>query len=126
MNEKKSVFDILMQNDIPKPQTKRIKNKRLSKVWGADVVLILQELPYSRVAELQQEKEMNVHIMLAGVVDPNLRDQSLLDRHDAATPVELVKKLFLPGEVEDVSREIEKLCGYRVPTFETVDDVKKK
>ena len=35
----------------------------------------------------------------------------------------LLKRLLLPGEIEDISREIEKLSGYRVVTLK---EIKKK
>ena len=39
------------------------------------------------------------------------------------TTVDLIKRLLLPGEIEDISREIEKLSGYRVVTLK---EIKKK
>ena len=51
---------------------------------------------------------------------PNLRDKALLEKHHAPTPAELVKGLLLPGEIEDLSREVERLSGYRTATLEEV------
>ena len=66
---------------------------------------------------------MEVHIVLAGVKAPDFKDKALLSKYGAATPAELVKKLLLPGEITDMSREIEKLSGYRTSTIE---EIKKK
>ena len=120
------VLDILLRSEIPQPQTKLMKHKRLSKACGEDVVFTLKELTFSRVAEIKrihEGEEMEIQILLAGISDPNLKDKELLKKYAAATPAELVKKLFLPGEITDLSREIEKLSGYRMNTLE---ELKKK
>ena len=86
------------------------------------MVFTLRALPYGRVQELQEmEKDVPVHILLAGCVTPNLKDPALMEKFGAATPAEAVKCLLLPGEIEDLSREVEKLCGYR---RRTIDEVK--
>lgn len=115
------VLDILLAADLPQPEQKQVKLKRLSRLWGKEVIFTLRELPYSRVAELRRvEEDTNVHIVLAGVMEPNLRAPDLLAKYDAITPAELVKKLLRPGEIEDLSRAIERLCGFREDTLEEV------
>ena len=121
-----NALDILLRTEIPEPQTKRVKVKRLSKAAGEDVVFTLRELTFSRVAEIKklhgEDGEMTVHILLAGVAEPNLKDRGLREKYGAATPAELVKKLLTPGEIEDLSRQVERLSGYRA---ETIEEVKK-
>lgn len=86
------------------------------------VVFTLRALPYGRVQELKElDKDVPVHILLAGCAEPNLKDPALMEKFGAATPVDAVKCLLLPGEIEDLSREVEKLCGYR---RRTIDEVK--
>ncbi len=116
----KNVIDILLQNEIPAPKTRQIKIKRLSECCGEPVVFTLRELSFDRVEEIKQEREIAVHILLAGVVEPDLRNKSLSEKYKAATPADLVKKMLLPGEIEDISREIEKLSGYRTATVEAI------
>jgi hypothetical protein len=70
-----------------------------------------------------QKDDLNVHILLAGTVEPNLKDSELLAKFHAETPAELVKKMLLIGEIEDLSRAVEKLSGYRETT---VEEIKKK
>lgn len=128
MSDERNVIDLLLDLDPPKLPEKEFKVKRLSKLCGSDVVFTLRALPYSRVAEIKKlssEDDMSVNIVLAGVVSPNLRDSRLCDRYNAPTPAELLKSnvLLLPGEIEDISREIERLSGYRTVT---VEEIKKK
>lgn len=108
-----------------KPQelpTKKVKLKRLSKACGEDVVFALRGLPYDRVAEIKElnTDDMSVDIVLAGVTSPNLRDKGLMEKYHTPTPAEMVKVMLLPGEIEDLTREIEKLSGYRVTTLEEI------
>ena len=85
------------------------------------VIFTLRALPYGRVQELQElEKDVPVHILLAGCVEPGLKDPALMEHFGAATPAEAVKCLLLPGEIEDLSREVEKLSGYRRRTIEEI------
>lgn len=117
-------LSLLLGLDRPKLPEKSVKLKRLSKLCGADVVFSLRALPYNRVAEIRELNggAMSVDILLAGVVEPDLKNGELARKYSAATPAELVKSMLLPGEIEDLSREIERLSGYRTAT---IDEIKK-
>ncbi|MEA5136474.1 MAG: hypothetical protein VB035_10110 [Candidatus Fimivivens sp.] len=125
MDKEQNVIDLLLNLDPPSLPEKDIKIKRLTKLCGADVVFKIRALPYSKVADVRKlaGDDMGVDIVLAGVVSPDLKDGRLLQKYKAITPAELVKTMLLPGEIEDVSREIEKLSGFRAVTIE---DIKKK
>lgn len=121
-----NTLDLLLKSEIPNLPEKEIKLKRLSKVCGEDVIFKLKALTYSRVAEIKNlhaDSDMSIHIMLAGVVSPDLKSEELKRKYNSVTPVEMIKAMLLPGEIEDISREIEKLSGYRMTT---VEEVKKK
>lgn len=127
MEETRNVLDILLQMEIPKPETGDIKITRLSKLAGASVVFTIKQLTYSRVTELQRHegmgKEFDLHLALAGITCPDLKNEELLAKYDAETPAELLKKMLLPGEITDVARAIERKSGYRV---NNIEEVKKK
>ena len=121
-----NTLDLLLNMDPPKLPTKEVKLLRLSESCQGDVVFLLQALSYSRVAkirELSDSENMQVQIVLAGVQSPSFKDQGLMEKFHAATPAELVKAILLPGEIEDLSKEIERLSGYRKDTLE---ELKKK
>ena len=46
-----------------------------------------------------------------------------VEKFGGATPAETVKAALLPGEIEDLSRAVERLCGYRRTTIEEVKNV---
>ena len=105
-----NTMDLLLAMELPQPQQQQYKIKRLSALCGQDVVFTLGQLTYNRVEQLRQmEHESDIHIVLAGVVKPDLRSPELMSKYQAATPAELVKKLLLPGEIEDLKRAIERL-----------------
>ena len=97
----------------------------MSQEWGEEAVLELRTLSYDRVEEIKElhQKETSVYIVLEGVVAPDFRSKELREKYGCETTVDLIKRLLLPGEIEDISREIEKLSGYRVVTLK---EIKKK
>ena len=119
-------LELLLKSDRPNMPEKEVKLKRLSKACGGDVIFRLRALSYNRVVEIKNTHaggDMEVHILLAGVISPNLKSEELKQKYNAITPAEMIKSMLLPGEIEDISREIEKLSGYRIST---VEEVKKK
>lgn len=119
------LLDLLLKNDVPNLPEKEYKIKRLSKLYGTDIVFKLKAIPYSRATEISksQKDDTEVHILLAGVVEPNLKSPELLSKYNAATPAEMVKKMLLAGEIIEISRAIERLSGYRI---DTIEEIKKK
>ncbi|WP_312695601.1 phage tail assembly chaperone [Caproiciproducens sp.] len=121
-----STLDLLLKSETPNPPEKQIKLKRLSEICGGDVIFTMKALTYSRVVEIKDTHsgdDMEVYILLAGVSSPDLKAKELLEKYKAATPAELVKNMLLPGEITDISREVEILSGYRIST---VEEIKKK
>lgn len=120
------VLEILLNSDKPKLPEKQIKIRRLSEEFKKDVVFDIKALTYNKVTELKAQhvgENLDVHILLAGVTSPNLKSEELKNKYNAVTPAEMIKNMLLPGEIEDISKEVEKLSGYRVAT---VEEIKKK
>lgn len=127
MDEQKTdLLSLLLRPELPNVQkelpTAKYKVKRLSKLLGADVTFTLRALPYGKVKSLSESlsEDVNVHILLAGCVEPDLKAPELKEKFGGATPAETVKAMLLPGEIEDLSRAVERLCGYRAQTIEEV------
>lgn len=120
-----NTLDLLLKIDAQNLPEKEYKLKRLSGICGAPVVFKLRALPYNRAAELTkaEKEDIEVHILLAGVVEPNLKSPELMSKYNAPTPAEMVKKMLLPGEIIDISRAVERLSGYRT---DTIEEIKKK
>lgn len=124
--KKTDLLSLLLRPGLPnlvkELPTAKYRITRLSELTGQDVVFTLKALPYGKVQSLRQSmaEDVSVHILLQGCVDPDLKDPGLRERFGGATPAETVKAFLLPGEIEDLSRAIERLCGYRRTTIEEV------
>ncbi len=122
------LLDLLLKPELPNVQknlpTAKYKMKRLSELAGQDVIFTLRALPYNRVGDFQgtMDPEVNVQILLAGCIEPDFRKEheKLAVKYGGETPADTVKALLLPGEVDDLSRAIERLTGYREVTIEKI------
>ena len=120
-----SVLDLLLGGTIPNVEkdlpTATYKIDRLSAIAGHDVVFKLKALPYGKVHDIERfTQDVDVNILLAGCVEPNLKDERLQEKFGGATPADVVKKMLLAGEITDLSQAIEKLSGYRRMTITEV------
>lgn len=120
------LLDLLLRPELPNVKeqlpTAQYRMKRLSEALGEDVVFHLRALPYGKVQSIRTSstRDPSMDILLAGCVEPDLKDPKLKERFGGATPAETVKAMLLPGEIEDLARAIERLCGYRKITIEEV------
>ena len=94
--KKTDLVSLLLRPELPNVlkelPTARYRIKRLSELTGEDVVFTLRGLPYGKVQKLRESlsDDVSVHILLQGCVEP------------------------------DLSRAVEKLCGYRRTTIDEV------
>ena len=71
-----------------------------------------KEVEFERLTKLLGEP-FNVKCKaIDGVLEPSLKDKRLLAYFGCVTPKELVKKLFLAGEIAELSNVITELSGY--------------
>lgn len=123
--QSESVLDVLLGSTIPNVEkelpTGRYKVDRLSALSGHDVVFTVRALPYGKVHDLERfTQDSDVHILLAGCVEPDLKDPRLMEKFGGATPADTVKRMLLPGEIADLSAAVERLSGYRRTTITEV------
>ena len=129
------VLDILLagtaRNVSKEPETAVVEIPRLTKQYGQRVAFRLHGLTYNQVGELQNKQNMSAEIVLAGVAEPDLRSKELAARlgvleagkewgEHGVLPIDAVSALLLPGEIEELSREIQRLSGYLRTTTKTV------
>lgn len=116
-------LDMLLRPEIPNVAkelpTAEYEIQRLSALAGEPVTVVLRGLPYGKVQELRDmRQDSEIHVLLAGC--PELKNPELSKKFGGATPVETVKAMLLPGEIADLSRAVEQLCGYRQSTIKAV------
>lgn len=120
-----SVLETLLGGTIPNVEkelpTAEYKIERLSALAGQDVVFKLRALPYGKVHDIERfTQDTDVHILLAGCVEPELKDERLQEKFGGVTPADTVKRMLLAGEIADLSTAIERLSGYRRMTITEV------
>ena len=127
MEEKRTdLLALLLRPELPNVQkelpTAEYRVKRLSEALATDVVFKLRALPYGMVKSIRDSVagDPGLDILLAGCVEPNLKDERLQEKFGGATPADVVKRMLLPGEIADLSQVIEKLSGYRRLTITEV------
>ena len=67
-------------------------------------------------------EDVNVHIIIAGDEEKVFKNKELMEKYNAVTPAELVKKILTPGEIAKLSDAGLALSGYNT---DTVEEVKK-
>lgn len=119
------VLDLLLTTKVENLPTKEVKINRLSDELGADIIFKLEALNFDKVTEIREANstDVDVHMVIEAVKEPNLKSPALLEKYGALTPVELVKKLLLAGEIEDLYTKISKMSGYG---RDTIEEIKKK
>lgn len=129
--EPQNVLDILLQQERRPLERAWVKMRKLSEYYGTDICFQIRALSFNQVADIRKAEENHgelafaVAVVLAGVTEPNLKEEALLEKFHAVTPAELVQHMLTPGELEDLAREIEMLSGYRQNTVELVQEIKK-
>ncbi len=137
-----SLIDKLLQMDKAKLMevpTKEVEISRLTKAFGEPFKVKCKAIDGERYADIQRSAidlnkkgalrninlyEMQVLTLIEGVVEPSMKDERLLGYFGAVTPKELVKKLFLSGEIAELSNVITELSGY--DKTEDEEDIKKQ
>ena len=125
-----SLIDKLLQMDKGKLMsmpTREVEMPRLSEMTGEPFKVKCRAIDGERYADIQRSAidlnkkgglrninlyEMQVLTVIDGVVEPSLKDERLLAYFGCVTPKDLVKKLFLAGEIAELSNVITELSGY--------------
>jgi len=112
--------------------------KRLSEITGEPFVVHYQAVTadivddISELTTITNKKGEPVDIesmratalyVVEGATEPSMKNEKLMKHFGAATPEDLVHKLFLPGEVLDLYRAISDISGFK-DTDEEVQHLK--
>lgn len=120
-----SVVDLLLRPELESVQkrlpTKRFRLERLSAQAGGEVAFTLRALTHQQAQDLKEDPDLGVQTVLAGVVDPDLKDPRLREKFGGTTPADLVRRLLLPGEVDALARAVEMLTGYRTEVLREIE-----
>ncbi len=74
--------------------------------------------------EYFKASEYNTKIVVEGCVYPNFKNTESIKSRGLHTPEEFVRDVLLPGEIDILSLEIQKLCGYNVSINDLIEEAK--
>ena len=100
-------------NKLAERPEKKVKMERLSKLFGFDFIITLRAIDPERYADIQKMAvdftngsadnidiyQMQTQTLLAGIADPDLKNKDLLEKFGAVLPGDIIRKLFLAGEI---------------------------
>ncbi len=123
------ILERLLETDMEKLQEREKKVfevKRLTKILGEPFFLELHPLAQEQInhiAEISKTVDnMQNNTVLEGALleGKRLNYDKLLQRFKVVSAEELIKKLFLPGEIYEVYKQINKMSGYDEDTVQEV------
>ncbi len=104
---KKETVRSLMAVTAMEPETVTVQIPRLG------LELSFHELSYDRLANIRGTEDAEVYYILASAEDPQFRAKAWYQGHmGCPTPVDAIKKLLRPGEIQAIVRQCDKLNGY--------------
>ena len=117
-----NTLDLLLSIDtakITEKLNKEIEITRLSKIIGDKFIVTCYPLTNDQVKHLTElnttsdaDAKLNVINESCRIDGKKFSDKSLREKFSAISGVEVVSKLFNPGEIYDIYVEINKLSGY--------------
>lgn len=112
------------KGEFNKIEKKELNSKSLSKLLGSDTkimikavngellsTLISSGLNNDGTVDYAQIFNANAKVAAEGIIEPNLKDETLLKHLEVPTPAEAAKKIF-KGEVNRIAGEISELSGF--------------
>lgn len=125
-----SLIDMLLSVDterlLERPTT-RIGIARLDNIIGGKFVLELQALTKREFDELPKGEDAMAHMILRSVTNFDFGNQELASRlrpkgrNTPLTPVEVLRKLFLPGELNSLEKHVLELSGFGENLVEKIE-----
>ncbi len=129
---KTNTLDLLLASNLDKitRPAKEVEIKRLSGLTGGKVIFSCEALTTDEFFDIQETvsrsksenviNEIKLFTLLKGVKSPDLKSKELMDKFDVPKPTEVVKKLLLPGEIQDIYDIISSLSGFGEDAVEEI------
>lgn len=66
----------------------------------------------TEMSNMEDSSAADQFLILSMVTAPNLKDKELQQAYDCTEPLDIVQKLFLPGEIGELTKAILKTAGF--------------
>lgn len=110
-----SILDRLLDT-VKLTQTKELEIKRLSNELGEPFIIKVKSLSLDDFNEVEEDgktfNNQNIFTILKATTIEDRKLKELTKKLKVATPVEVVTKLFLPGEISKIYTNILNLSGF--------------
>ena len=102
-------------------QKEQLKNKKTATVdlyiESMDAEITVKVPSASLILEAQGQGEedparADSYLIFNSVIEPDLKDKELQEAYGCIEPLDIVEKIFLPGEISSIAVEIMKSAGY--------------
>jgi hypothetical protein len=120
-------LDLLLKMDKTKlvRPIRQVEIKRLSEASGEPFVVTCQALCPDEFQEIQDmisvdtnegtvkaQKNIQAEYVIKGVINPDFKNQQIIEYYGATNAAEAVTNIFLPGEITGLFNIINKLSGF--------------
>lgn len=122
-----NAMDLLLKMDKTKlvRPTQQVEIKRLSEALGEPFVITCQALCPDEFQEIQDmisvdtnegtvkaQKNIQAEYVVKGVINPDFKNQQIIEYYGAVNAAEAVTNIFLPGEITGLFNIINGLSGF--------------
>lgn len=116
-----NIIDLLLETDIEKLEnanSQKCEIKRLSNALGQPFIVTCKPLTYEQIVHVGEisktNSDMKLNIVLEScrVEDKRFNNKELMDKFKVVRPLDLLDKLFLPGEILKLYDVVNQISGY--------------
>lgn len=120
---KVTLKDLIARAEQSKKDKKELRRLYVTSLEGTITIIKPDRAMVLEAMDMENEEDGDRYLVYNCVVDPNLKDKDLQNAYKTISPLEIVDKIFDPGEIANISKEIVRLAGY-IDSVKIVDDIK--
>ncbi len=111
----KLTLDELLRRKEQIMEAKKTKRTKELYISSLDASIIIEE-PEAAVCrdarDMEDSDEGDVYICYNSIKEPNLKNDEVQAAFNCGEPMDIVEKIFAPGEIPQIAAECLKLAGY--------------
>lgn len=120
---KVTLKDLIARAEQSKADKKELRQLYVASLDGTITIIKPDRAMVLEAMDMGNEEDGDRYLVYNCVVEPNLKDKDLQNAYKTVSPLDIVDKIFDPGEVASISKEIVRLAGY-IDSVKVVDDIK--
>ena len=104
-------------------EAKKIPKTKELFISSLDGTITIEGASSTLAKDAQEMENGDAYLVYQCVTDPCLKSKELQEAYQCVEPMEIVEKIFAPGEIPQISVECLRLSGY-IDGVKAVEDVK--